>query len=75
MRFTKAKRARFPKSRQVSKSEINSKSCRVALKFDRQLRSDTAETPVEFRSHLKILNTNLVASRLDEIWESERALL
>ena len=55
--------------------EINSKSCQMAHKFDRRLRSDTAETPFEFRSHPKNLNTNLAASRLDGIWESELALL
>ena len=46
----------------------------MTLKVDRRFRSDTVETPVKIWSHPKMLNTNLVASRLDEIWESELAL-
>ena len=65
----------FPNLAKSRSREIDSISCQMALKFDRRLRSDTAETPVKFRSHPKILNTNLAASRLDEIWESKLALL
>ena len=39
----------------------------MALKFDRHIGSTAAEVPVKFQSDRTILNTNLAASRLDEI--------
>ena len=37
------------------------------MKFDRHIGSTAAEVPVKFRSDRTILDTNLAASRLDEI--------
>ena len=65
----------FPNLAKSRSHKVNSRSYRMALIFDRRLRSGTAETPVEFWSHPKNFNTNLAASRRDEIWESELALL
>ena len=65
----------FPNIAKSQSNEINSKSCQMALKVDRRFRSDTAETPVKFWSHPKILNTNLAASRLDKLLENELTLL
>ena len=39
----------------------------IALKFDRHLGNAAAEVPVKFQSDCKILNPNLVASRLNKI--------
>ena len=47
--------------------EICTLNRRIALKFDRHIGSNAAEVPVKFQSDRTILNTNLVASRLDEI--------
>ena len=40
----------------------------IALKFDKHLGNSAAETPVEFQSDTIIITSNLVASRLHEIW-------
>ena len=40
----------------------------IALKFNRHISSTAAEVPVKFQSNRTILNTNLTASRLCEIW-------
>ena len=37
------------------------------MKFERHIRSTAAEVPLKFQSDRTILNTNLAASRLDEI--------
>ena len=47
--------------------EIGTLNCRIALKFDRHIGSTAAEVPVKFQSDRIILNTNLAASRLNEI--------
>ena len=47
--------------------EIGTLNCRIALKFDRHIGSNAAAVPVKFQSDRTILNTNLAASRLDEI--------
>ena len=47
--------------------EIGTLNCRIALKFDRHIGSTTAEVSVKFQSDRTILNTNLAASRVDEI--------
>ena len=51
--------------------EINSRRLWIALKSDRCLRSNAAETPVKSQSNPLTVKTNLATSRLDEIWESE----
>ena len=40
----------------------------IALKFDKHLGNRAAETPVGFQSDTIIITSNLVASRLHEIW-------
>ena len=40
----------------------------IALKFDRPLGSSAAEMPVKFQNDTVIRTSNLVASRLHEIW-------
>ena len=47
--------------------EIGTSNWRIAFKFDRHIGSNAAEVPVKFQSDRRILNTNLVASRLHEI--------
>ena len=37
------------------------------MKFDRHIASTATEVPVKFQSDRKILNTNLAASRIDEM--------
>ena len=46
----------------------------MALKFDRRLRSFTADTPAIYQSHQMILKINLANSRLNEVWESQLIL-
>ena len=51
----------------VLSHEIGTLNSRIALKFDRHIGSTAAEVPVKFQSDRTILNTNLAASRLNEI--------
>ena len=45
--------------------ETGTLNCHMASKFDRHMGSNAAEVPVKFQSDRTILNTNLVASRLE----------
>ena len=45
-------------------AKLGSLNYRIALKFDRHVRSTVAKVPVKFQSDRTILNTNLAASRL-----------
>ena len=47
--------------------EIDSLNDRIALKFDKHIRSSAAEAPTKFQSGRIILTTNFVASKLCEI--------
>ena len=64
--FTKRRNV-LPQDREKSRSREMGYSDRIALKFDRHLRSAAAEEPVKFQSDWISLNTNLSTSRLQEI--------
>ena len=61
------KRRLFVRSREYQSQEICTLNRFIALKFDRHIGSNATEVPVKFQSDLTILNTNVAASRLEEI--------
>ena len=65
-----ARLSRFYKiSLTLEAMRFDSNKCHVVMKFDRRLRSTTAEPPDKFQSHPLTLNTNLVPPSFDEIWQ------
>ena len=52
----------------AGKPRVSGSDVSIALKFDRHIGSSAAEMPVKFQSDMIIITSNLVASRLHEIW-------
>ena len=49
-------------------TKFQSRQIPIVLRFDRHLSSSAAEMPVKFQNNTIIITSNLVTSKLHEIW-------